>query len=215
VNEKIDDFNKNVFINCPFDEEYEPILQAILFCLVYLGLNPRIATETIDSGESRLDKIVNLIDISKYSIHDLSRCQASEEGEFYRLNMPFELGLDYGCRRNCTDHRSSKRILVLEEKSYRYQASISDLSGSDIQVHGSDFKVAIRKIRNWLSSESNIQPPPAGKISTAYYDFGGWYFEKQLAAGYSEEDIKDYPTSELLGEMVEWSQSNGGTSQES
>ncbi len=28
------DFDRNVLINCPFDSNYEPILQAILFCLV-------------------------------------------------------------------------------------------------------------------------------------------------------------------------------------
>ena len=38
------DFDHNVVVNCPFDEEYEHILQAILFCLVQFGLNPRIAT---------------------------------------------------------------------------------------------------------------------------------------------------------------------------
>ena len=91
-------FHKNVFINCPLDDEYKPILEAILFCLVRLGFNPRIATEKIESSQSRLDKIRELIRISKYSIHDLSRCSPSYPDELSRMNMPFELGLDFGCK---------------------------------------------------------------------------------------------------------------------
>lgn len=92
-------FGSNVFVNCPFDDEYAPILQAILFCLVRFGLNPRIATERSDSGETRIEKILELVESSRFSIHDLSRCQAQATEEFYRLNMPFELGIDFGCRR--------------------------------------------------------------------------------------------------------------------
>ena len=118
-------FDTNVFINCPFDREYAPILQAILFCVVFAGLNPRIATERGDSGENRLDKIRGLIEESRWSIHDLSRCQAREAGEFYRLNMPFELGIDWGCRHYFGKGREAKRFLILEEKPYRFQAALS------------------------------------------------------------------------------------------
>lgn len=50
-------FEKNVFINCPFDAAFEPILQSIMFAVVYLGFYPRIATESNDSGENRLEKL--------------------------------------------------------------------------------------------------------------------------------------------------------------
>jgi hypothetical protein len=87
-------FENSVFINCPFDEEYDPILQAMLFCIVDLGLVPRLAKERSDSGEIRLHKIADLIRESRYSIHDLSRSQARKKGEYFRLNMPFEYGVD-------------------------------------------------------------------------------------------------------------------------
>ncbi|WP_085908890.1 hypothetical protein [Kiloniella majae] len=196
-------FDRNVFINCPFDEDYEPILQGMLFCILYLGYNPRIATERNDSGENRLEKIRNLIESSKFSIHDLSRCQASKKGEIYRLNMPFELGIDYGCRQyhnSC----SGKKFLVLEEKPYRYQASISDISGCDIQIHGNDYQKAIRKVRNWLVTEGDAERIGPARIFGAYTDFQQWHYEKQLAAGFSEEDIQDYPTAELFDAMKEW-----------
>lgn len=197
-------FETCVFINCPFDADYEPILQAMLFCIVYLGFNPRLATERSDAGEVRLDKIRTLIESSKYSIHDLSRCQAARKGEHYRLNMPFELGVDYGCRQYFGEPYSRKKILILEEKRYRYQAAISDLAGCDIEVHGGDFEKAIRKVRNWLAGEAGIRADGATKIRDAYYDFQEWHFQRQKAAGFSDEDILDYPTSELLAAMRDW-----------
>jgi hypothetical protein len=197
-------FDRCVFINCPLDEDYEPILQAVLFCVVYLGFSPRISTEQNDSAENRLDKIRGLIEASKYSIHDLSRCQAKDKGEHFRLNMPFELGIDYGCRQYFGGGRENKRFLILEEEKYRYQVAISDLSGCDIEAHKGDFQNAVRKVRNWLVSEAGVSANGATKILGAYVDFQEWHYERQLAAGFSEEDIQDYPTSELLDSMTDW-----------
>lgn len=197
-------FEKCVFINCPLDEAYEPILQAILFCVVYLGFSPRLSTERSDSGENRLEKIRGLIENSKFSIHDLSRCQATKKGEHFRLNMPFELGIDYGCRQYFGKGRENKKLLILEEKKYRYQAAISDLSGCDIETHGGDFQKAVRKVRNWLVSEAGVTADGATRIFGAYADFQEWYYERQIAAGFSDEDIQDYPTKELLEAMNLW-----------
>lgn len=200
------DFKTSVFVNCPFDTDYAPILQAILFCIVYLGLTPRLATERQDSGENRIDKIRELIEESRYSIHDLSRCQAARKGEFFRLNMPFELGIDYACRRYFGQGRETKRILILEEKRYRYQAALSDLSGCDIQAHAGDFEMAMRAVRNWLANEADIviPVPGASRIFGKYLDFQEWHYERQLAAGFSDADIQDYPTKELLKAMQAW-----------
>lgn len=197
-------FDKCVFINCPLDEDYEPILQAILFCLVYLGFSPKIATQSNDSAESRLGKIQKLIEESKYSIHDLSRYISSREEEYFRLNMPFELGLDYGCRQYCAEGRDKKKFLILEKKQYQTKQAISDLAGCDFKAHKGDFQIALRKVRNWLVSEAGINARGAEHISDAYADFQEWNYERMLADGFSEEDIQDYPTSELLDSMQEW-----------
>lgn len=176
----------------------------MLFCITYLGFTPRISTESGDSGAVRLDKIRKLIEESKYSIHDLSRIEARRRGEHFRLNMPFELGLDYGCRQFSGGEHRSKRILILEEKPYRYQAAISDLAGCDIQSHAGHFGTAVRKVRNWLVSDADIRADGATRILAAYEDFQTWYYEQQLAAGFSERDIRDYPTAELLVAMKRW-----------
>jgi hypothetical protein len=197
-------FERCVFINCPFDKDYEPILQAMLFCIVILGLIPRIATERNDGAENRLDKIRGLIESSKFSIHDLSRCQAKKKGEHFRLNMPFELGIDYGCRQYFGNGRERKKFLILEEKRYRFQAAISDISGSDIESHAADYQKAVKHVRNWLVSEAGAEAIGASKILRSYVDFQEWYFEKKLAEGAAEDEIREYPTTELLRAMVEW-----------
>lgn len=196
-------FERCVFINCPFDEDYQGILQAILFCVLYLGYRPRISTERQNSSEVRLQKILGLIEGSKYSIHDLSRCKAANPDEFYRLNMPFELGIDYGCRQYLRG-RKEKKILILEEQKYRYQTAISDLAGCDIEAHQGDYQKAVRKVRNWLVSEAGIAAAGSQRILGAYADFQEWYYEKQLSEGFSDEDIQDYPTAELVTAMQAW-----------
>ena len=93
-------FERAVFINCPFDSEYSPLLEATAFCIIYFGLVPRFANERIEAGENRLDKIADMIKNSMYSIHDLSRCKPQHVDEYFRMNMPFELGIDVGFRRS-------------------------------------------------------------------------------------------------------------------
>ena len=199
-------FDRNVFLNCPLDREYEPILQAILFCLVRFGLTPRIATERNDAGEARIDKLLDLIGSSQYSIHDISRCQAREPGEHYRLNMPFELGIDFGCRRYGGEPFSKKVILILEEQPYRYQAAISDLAGMDVEAHGGECEAAVRKVRNWLTGLGGLDRTGAARVLAEYEDFQEWYHKRQLEAGFSPEDIQDYSTAELLEAMFDWNE---------
>lgn len=198
------DFSRNVFVNCPFDREYDPILKAILFCLVRFGLRPRIAIERSDAGETRIDKISELIRASKFSVHDLSRCQAREAGEHYRMNMPFELGMDFACRRFGGAPFDGKKILVLEEQRYRYQAALSDLAGIDIEPHEGRHDLAVRKIRNWLAGMDAFEKLPASRLLSEYEDFQEWYAEAQRAAGASADDMREVPVPELLQAMHSW-----------
>src|SRR5688500_11161884 len=125
----IDDFNKNVFINCPFDQQFLPLLHALLFTVVFLRHKPRIALERSDSGEQRITKLLELINESQLSIHDLSRIQAEEKGDYSRLNMPLELGIDYGARHFGDPRLNTKRFLVLSTARYEYLKAVSDLAG--------------------------------------------------------------------------------------
>ena len=85
-----------IFINCPFDDGYLPLLRALLFVARFYGLEVKIASSELDSKSNRLARIIALMKESKYSVHDLSKMKSIQKGEYYRMNMPFELGLDYG-----------------------------------------------------------------------------------------------------------------------
>ncbi len=93
---------------------------------------------------------------------------------------------------------------MLEEQPYRYQATISDLAGSDIEVHGGMYETTVRKVRNWLTGLGDVERVGAARILAEYEDFQKWYYERQLEAGFSNEDIQDYSTAELLEAMFEW-----------
>lgn len=199
-------FEKNIFINCPYDDEYYKILRPVLFTIKYFGYNPRLALETSDSGENRIDQIYKLINDSKYSIHDLSRLQANQSKEFYRLNMPFELGIDFGCRRysNVEGHKE-KRSLILEASPYDYKKALSDISGMDIKIHHNNPAKAVASVRNWFSETVRVnKPASATKIWNTFCYFYDDFQVKREEDGFSKEDIKEIPMSELMEYMDEW-----------
>lgn len=197
-------FDRSVFVNCPFDDAYAPTLQAICFCLIFLGFEPRLAPENADNAAARLDRIAELIRNSRFGIHDLSRCKADEAGDYARMNMPFELGLDHACRRYGPGQLAAKAILVLEHTRYDYQRTLSDISGWDIHAHNGSFEQAMKKVRDWLVAQAQAERVPPSIIETKYATFQGWHVERELAGGASQKDILEFPTSEVITAMHEW-----------
>ncbi|MRW83176.1 hypothetical protein GJ698_03610 [Pseudoduganella sp. FT26W] len=197
-------FEENVFINCPLDLHYYVMLRPILFTTIYLGLTPRIAIERADSGESRLSKIIQLIAESKYAIHDLSRMEASRASELYRLNMPFELGIDFGCRQFGKRHHTTKRCLVLEAQQYRYQVALSDLAGSDISAHHNDPRLVVTIVRNWLAPMCYPNAPGAAQIWQHFVSFNGENEAQLKTRGYSKQDLQELSIPELIQWMTWW-----------
>ena len=153
----------NVFINCPFDEEYLPIFRAIIFTIFDCGYIARSAREVDDSSEVRIDKIIKIISKCKYGIHDISRTELDKETNLPRFNMPLELGLFLGAKRFGMGIQKTKVCLVLDRKPHRYQSFISDIAGQDIQSHKDEVSDAIRVVREWLSNVSKGVILPGGK----------------------------------------------------
>jgi hypothetical protein len=52
--EKHENYHKNVFINCPFDDKYFDLLQTLIFTIIYYGFIPRISLENSDSGAVKI-----------------------------------------------------------------------------------------------------------------------------------------------------------------
>jgi hypothetical protein len=197
-------FTRNVFINCPFDDAYRPLLRPLLFTVICVGLVPRIASERLDSGQSRIHKITSLIRQSKYAIHDLSRLQAQRKGEFFRLNMPLELGIDFGCKTFGAGKLRRKCCLILESERYRFQAAVSDLSGSDISAHNDKPQEVVVAVRNWLHNEANVDASSATKIWTYCNQFMADNYESHKAKGFSDDEIQALPVKELMKAMKVW-----------
>jgi len=202
------DFETNVFINCPFDDDYTPLLQPLLFTIICLGFNPRIATERSDSGEQRIDKICELIELSKYSIHDLSRLQSKKKKEYYRLNMPFELGIDYGCRKFASNHYKDKKFLILEKDRFNYAKALSDFSGVDIKNHDNDSIKIVRAVRNWLAQFAEEAAEAPAVLWERFNFFMVDFFEERTDQGFSEDDIYALPTAEFIKNIRNWLRKN-------
>jgi hypothetical protein len=154
--------NKDVFINCPFDDAYKPAFHAIMFAVYALGFSARCALEFDDASELRLDKIMRIIEQCAYGIHDISAVGLGTSSNLPRFNMPLELGLYLGCKRFGGETQHKKACLILDTDPYRYRAFISDISGQDIHSHGGEPKRAIAEVRNWLANVSKTKGLPGG-----------------------------------------------------
>lgn len=197
-------FENSVFVNCPFDDKFRALLRPLLFTIYYLGFTPRIALERLNSAEVRIEKIIELIEESQYSIHDLSRLKASSVDEFYRLNMPFELGIDFGCRRFKGGDWSQKKCLILEAERHRYQAALSDVSGSDIEVHKNEPEEIVTVVRDWLNHEAQLHADGPSAIWGAFNDFMAENYDELIRRGFSSKNIERLPVNELMRHMKQW-----------
>jgi hypothetical protein len=194
-----------VFINCPFDEDYYPLLRPLFFTVVYLGFNPRIASERSDSAEIRIDKLCGLIRDSKYSIHDLSRLKAKRAKEFYRMNMPFELGIDYGSRLFGPAPLNGKKCLILETERYEFMKALSDLAGVDIKSHANEPANVVRSVRDWFIETVGLRGVPSP--TTIWYqftDFASSFYDARKAEGFTDKDLNMMPVPEYIDFIRDW-----------
>lgn len=199
------DFETNVFINCPFDKSYiNDLLKPLLYVIIKNGYNPRLSLEVSDSGEVRLEKITEIIKSCKYSIHDLSLVKSKKAKEFARMNMPFELGIDYGLRKSGTVPLSEKQFLILEATKYDYMKAISDINGFDIKVHNNKTEQVFECIYSWFSEtlKTNKQEPPL-KTFYDFIDFNTSLFEEKVLEFNSDRIAKNYIEKISIPEYIQ------------
>ncbi len=198
-------FEKGIFINCPLDTIYiNDILKPMMYVLIRNGFNPRLSLEVSDSGQVRLEKITDIIKSCKYSIHDLSIVKSKKANEFARMNMPFELGIDYGLRKSGINLLSTKRFLILEVTKYDYMKAISDINGFDIKVHSNNTEKLFDCIYSWISEtlKINKQEPPL-KMFYDFIDFNASLFEEKLREYGTEELAKNYIDKISIPEYIQ------------
>jgi hypothetical protein len=201
---KPSDFDTNVFINCPFDGIYTPLLRSIVFTVLACGFTPLSALQKRDGGEVRLDKIKRLIRSSRLGIHDISRTDADVGSGLPRFNMPFELGLDLGAKEYGKTYLCTKHTLIFDTERYRYQQFLSDIAGQDISAHHAAPSIAMGKVRDWLNSLRTSHTPPLASPATLQQQYAIFLAELPLICDRVGLDEPDLDFNDFLYFAVEW-----------
>jgi hypothetical protein len=203
-------YEKNVFINCPFDKAYDELLNAILFAVHRCGFVLRCAKEFDDSGSIRIKNIVRLIRECKLAIHDLSRVDLHRPGQLPRFNMPLELGIYIGCIEFGTKAHREKQYLILEAEPHRFKQFISDLSGQDIKNHDNDPKKAVKAVRDWLSHRTDEKLPSASIVWKEFENFNRALPVLCRVSRWVPEELTFVEYSSLVTSWLSISEGKGG-----
>ncbi len=120
------------FLNIPYDKQFENLYLAYIVGLTALGFVPR-ATLGVPRDARRLERILQLIQSCRFSVHDISRIQLDRRPpRAPRFNMPFELGLTVAW----TILNPARHSWVgCDEVQHRPVKAISDLNGTDFHIH--------------------------------------------------------------------------------
>ena len=193
---------KCVFVNAPFDDlSLKRIVMPMLFTIIVNGYEPELALENNNCGQLRLDKIFKLIKRSELSIHDLSILGIDKTTKLARMNMPFELGIDYGL-----NIEKGKKIFVMGDSRYDYMKAISDLNGIDIANHSNNTLGVIGCVARFLNpKEIDKQPPLA--LYYAYIRFQTWLYVALRSNHGSDVAIDYYNKPEIkniIFKIKEW-----------
>jgi hypothetical protein len=196
-------YEKRVFINCPFDERYKKLFDAIVFAVHDLGFQARHGL--IAGGDSiRLTRIANEIANCKFSVHDISRVELSGSSKLPRFNMPFEAGLAY-CRHHQNQRNRPHYLLLLDEQPFRYHASLSDASGLDPKIHAGDPRKIIKDVRAFLSGYSEVALPGATHVARRFDTFNAALANAARRAKQTLRELREWDgVIDLQTMMVRW-----------
>lgn len=152
----------DVFINCPYDKEFLPYLDAIIFAVVCCGYQPQLADSAGDASTPRMERIFTKLRACGRSIHDLSLVHADEKTGVAHLNMPLELGIAMAITRYARQLAEGRRgapaigldsphdWLALVQTGAPYSQAISDLNGFDLKRYGSR-ETLVEGVFDWLT----------------------------------------------------------------
>lgn len=196
-------YDESVFVNCPFDDAYRQVFEAIVFAIHDCGYIARCALEVDDASEPRIEKISRIIADCRFGIHDISRTEPDAGTGLPRFNMPLELGMFLGAKRYGRAEQKSKVCLILDVEQYRYQKFISDIAGQGVAAHGGEPVRAIKVVRDWLrtATRSSVRIPGGRAIAIRYI-----FFRDELPNLCEKTNLKadDLTFSDYLLQVEEW-----------
>ncbi len=197
-------FDTNVFVNCPFDDDYLPLLRPLLFTILYLGFTPKIALETLELGRNAHSK--NNLSDRAIQIRD-PRYFAPKSGEGWRL-LPAEYAFrtGFGCRMQTVQRGPTHQEKMSYPGGRKVQISSRDLrlSNSDIAVHKNEPADITSEVRNWLNNMAKLKADGPSKIWWSFNDFMADKDDELRLRGFSDEDIENLPIAELIRSMRDW-----------
>jgi hypothetical protein len=144
---------ESVFLNIPYDSAFEDLYTAYIVGLTQLGLRIHVALAVPNQG--RLATIIELIEQSEFSVHDLSRVEVSHGVP--RFNMPVELGLAL-YRSHAAKGKHS--VFIFETRAHRAQRSTSDVNAIDPQIHKGTPKGLMSALRNIFRQPGDVTTVP-------------------------------------------------------
>lgn len=131
-----------MFLNVPFDRQFERLFSTYVSTLVGLGWVPHCVLPDDPAG-IRLDRLFESMGSCAMSIHDLSRLNARPE----RANMPFELGMAVARELAERGQRQGHRTHLFDKGGsgrgdHRLDVLLSDLRGRDaVRHHGTSARL--------------------------------------------------------------------------
>ncbi len=169
---------ESVFLNIPYDSQFENLFLAYIAAISAFGFIPR-ATLEIPFSRRRLERIQDLIEKCRYSVHDLSRVQLDRTVPLTpRFNMPFELGLTVGLDKA---RQRGGSWAVCESQAHRVQKSLSDLNGTDVYIHDGTVRGVFRECCNIFVG--GYRQPTVQQMMAIYRILRAKFRETLLKAG--------------------------------
>ena len=164
-----------VFLNYPFDDEFNAFSTAMHFAVTAANLIPICAKDVGTPDRLRLQLLVDLVTNCDLSAHDLSRYKQDSRNGFARMNMPFETGM--ALYRSMSTNFQAHRCALLVTDSHAYKAFVSDLAGLDAMNYDDDISL-VRVMYEWLAS---VGPQAiASTASSSYVEELYLHFKRAL-----------------------------------
>lgn len=206
-----EDFERSVFVNCPYSPDYREMQRAMIFTLMRLGFTPHLAAQISDSGQPRMEKIRRQIRECRHSVHDLSLVISGKKGEHARMNMPYELGLDRGARWYGPAPLDRKTTLVLERKRDSVKKALSDHAGFDLRTHEGQVTLMMHEVRSHFYSHfpkpqgaKAVPCPSHEELTKDWTAFAAWLQQRPDGSLRPESEIKEMEVAEFKDNVREW-----------
>ena len=167
--------DNQVFLNYPFDCEFESFSYGMHFAVVASGLIPVCARDVNVPDKLRLENLVTTISSCRFSIHDFSRSKGEGDRNLARFNMPIELGmaLFYSYSQEQHTHRCAFFVTISEDNQvpHDYQRFASDLAGLDPKHYDDELSLA-RNVYEWLREVgASLNDVSTTEMQSKYLDF--------------------------------------------